>query len=840
MGNGASTQPQPSLRRADAPSSGNHSAPRGTWRSRHGPQSRRAGPYANNNLHNHGHVRAHHSHHRETVSQRVGEARPDGGGSASGGAYHDREEEFLSKAADLFGEEEGEAASPVDPMKLAPIISPRRSTPSPRRKADPSSGPPSRRHHQLSQSSPMIIRGGAPTSTSRSRSTSSGAGGPRRAISNGSHGSRGSAGGSSAASRFLSSPLVRSPRLKHLSPRDRSPRRQLRSPAVVLGKSLSPPPRRSKSAHTRSGSSGDSGASKARWSPKRSSVGGPSSKRVERFSNQNDGHVARDWGALNGYRGNSFGTTGDASDSSNDSKGDAGPNNTSAQTRSQPQAHRRHREWYGKPSTEAVSPSSAIEGVPAGLLRQLSGSLRKGGRGGESTESAGRSRPRTGREGRRESGLVQAEHNGYDRSGGIGDLDMTMDLEDLEMQLGLGSTIKLGRPGAAGGSYMAHRLRGSTANDDDEGHEQLPATMRPRSPAKIAAAAAAAAAAATIRASDTIRLDRGTATTGATLKAGGRAVKNGEDLQASSKRKQRLSLHGQELFATLESPLFTAEMAARYGPASDLYTVQCNFRIEATIGTGAYGKVHRAVALRDGPLHRRNDTVAVKEISLQNFESGGGIDEDAEPTARVWKLMGEIDLLRKCTSNYIVAFYDSYVVSGGSTTGDDSSETLWIVMEYCDMGSVADVMQAAGGTLDADCVQEISWCALNALDYIHRTCTMIHRDVKPSNILLQQSGRCLLADFGVSASLTSRNELRDTFVGTLPYMAPEIVGGKGYSSKVDIWGLGVSLIEILEGTTANHKMHKHSLMLKLMNAPTITLGEGVFYFSVFVLFRCAL
>lgn len=413
---------------------------------------------------------------------------------------------------------------------------------------------------------------------------------------------------------------------------------------------------------------------------------------------------------------------------------------------------------------------------------------------------------------------------------------MTMDLEDLEMQLGLGSTIKLGRSNGngnagGGGSYAARRLHGSAkANGEGEGREELPATMRPRSPAKIAAAAAAAAAA-TIRASDTIRLDRGNATAAAstTVKAGGGAGKNGKDdaQKASSNRKQRLSLHGQELFATLASPLFTAEMAARYGPASDLYTVQCSFRIEATIGTGAYGKVHRAVALRDGPLHRRNDTVAVKEISLQNFESGGGLDEDEDPTARVWKLMGEIDLLRKCTSNYIVAFYDSYVVSGGSTTGDDSSETLWIVMEYCDMGSVADVMQAAGGTLDADCVQEIAWCALNALDYIHRTCTMIHRDVKPSNILLQQSGRCLLADFGVSASLTSRNELRDTFVGTLPYMAPEIVGGKGYSSKVDIWGLGVSLIEILEGTTANHKMHKHSLMLKLMNAPTITLGEGL-------------
>lgn len=298
------------------------------------------------------------------------------------------------------------------------------------------------------------------------------------------------------------------------------------------------------------------------------------------------------------------------------------------------------------------------------------------------------------------------------------------------------------------------------------------------------------------------------------------STSRGDNLPASH-RKMELSLHGQELFAAMDSPVFTDEMAARYGPAADLFTLHNNFRIDATIGTGAYGKVHRATALHGGSKFAAGDVVAVKEIHFDNMED----DSEEGTAARVWKLMAEIDLLRKCTSNYIVAFYDSYVVAGAD---ERRLEQMWIVMEYCDMGSVSDVMEAAGGTLGVECAREIAFCALNALDYIHRVCTMIHRDVKPSNILLQYSGRCMLADFGVSASLVSRSELRSTFVGTLPYMAPETVAGKGYSSKVDIWGLGVSLIEILEGTTANHRMRKHSLLLKLLNGPALTLEEGMF------------
>jgi serine/threonine protein kinase len=262
-------------------------------------------------------------------------------------------------------------------------------------------------------------------------------------------------------------------------------------------------------------------------------------------------------------------------------------------------------------------------------------------------------------------------------------------------------------------------------------------------------------------------------------------------------------------------------MQDRYGALSDLHTMQQCFSFVMTIGKGAFAKVHRAVALRGGTTFGVGDVVAVKEIHFEELHDSG--EDRAKQEAKIWKLMAEIDLLKKCRSSFIVMFHDSHVVA---TADGRSLDQLWIVMEYCDMGSVADVMHAAGGRLEVDCVREIAVCALSALDYLHSTCSMIHRDVKPSNVLLQHSGRCLLADFGVSASLDSRQELRKTFVGTLPYMAPEVVSGTGYTSKVDIWGLGVSLIEVLEGTTANHRLKKHSLMLKLLHGARLALEQG--------------
>lgn len=90
---------------------------------------------------------------------------------------------------------------------------------------------------------------------------------------------------------------------------------------------------------------------------------------------------------------------------------------------------------------------------------------------------------------------------------------------------------------------------------------------------------------------------------------------------------------------------------------------------------------------------------------------------------------------------------------------------------------------------------------LTALTYLHKQ-GIIHRDIKAANILLTNSGKILVCDFGVAASLASSSvhAKRSTFVGTPYWMAPEVITkGKTYNQGADIWSLGITVYEIATG-----------------------------------------
>lgn len=128
---------------------------------------------------------------------------------------------------------------------------------------------------------------------------------------------------------------------------------------------------------------------------------------------------------------------------------------------------------------------------------------------------------------------------------------------------------------------------------------------------------------------------------------------------------------------------------------------------------------------------------------------------------------------------------------------DISEETLNLLLEFADEGDLLQIINKKKRRKEFfDEKTVLNWlCQLClALDYIHDK-GIIHRDLKPNNILCISNGILKLTDFGISTIVAS-GKMAESTVGTPYYLAPEVVNGLPYDSKVDIWMLGCTLHEI--------------------------------------------
>lgn len=170
------------------------------------------------------------------------------------------------------------------------------------------------------------------------------------------------------------------------------------------------------------------------------------------------------------------------------------------------------------------------------------------------------------------------------------------------------------------------------------------------------------------------------------------------------------------------------------------------------LGEGSFGAVFQAI-------HKASHAiVAVKIIPTADGESD--------------KIKSEIDILSRCDSSYIVGYFECFIKQcHNSQQQPQKNPEMWIVMEYCEGGSMTDVIEM--GSLAEDVIKAVCASIVLGLQYLHGVANVCHRDIKCGNVLLTQDAHVKLADFGVSAELTNTLNKRKTVVGSPFWMAPE-------------------------------------------------------------------
>ena len=174
--------------------------------------------------------------------------------------------------------------------------------------------------------------------------------------------------------------------------------------------------------------------------------------------------------------------------------------------------------------------------------------------------------------------------------------------------------------------------------------------------------------------------------------------------------------------------------------------------------------------------------MAMKEIRLE-------LDE-----AKFAAIIMELDILHRCVSPFIIDFYGAFFQEGA----------VYICMEYMDGGSIDKLY---GDGIPEGVLRKVTLSTVMGLKSLKEDHNIIHRDVKPTNILVNTKGQVKICDFGVSGNLVA--SIAKTNIGCQSYMAPERIsnggvasagaGGGTYSVQSDVWSLGLSIIECAMG-----------------------------------------
>jgi serine/threonine protein kinase len=195
------------------------------------------------------------------------------------------------------------------------------------------------------------------------------------------------------------------------------------------------------------------------------------------------------------------------------------------------------------------------------------------------------------------------------------------------------------------------------------------------------------------------------------------------------------------------------------------------YRVVSLVGRGGMGEVYRA---RDERLDR---DIALKVLSPEYA---------ADPGFRA-RLVVESRLAASLDHPNVVPVYDA----------GDADGQVFIAMRFVDGTDLAAEIQR--GPVPPERAVDVAGQVAAALDTAHEQ-GLVHRDVKPSNVLVDRRGHCYLTDFGLSRAVADPDRLADaSLVGTVDYVAPEQIRGDEPDARADVYALGCVLVELLTG-----------------------------------------
>lgn len=212
-------------------------------------------------------------------------------------------------------------------------------------------------------------------------------------------------------------------------------------------------------------------------------------------------------------------------------------------------------------------------------------------------------------------------------------------------------------------------------------------------------------------------------------------------------------------------------------PDSGPVLIGNRYRITACIGVGAMGAVWRAT---DELLGR---TVAVKELLALTSDTAA---PDSEQSYR--RVLREARIGARLQHAHVISLYDVVI----------HEDRPWLVMEYLPAESLAARL-SLHGRLQAAAVADIGRQMADGLAAAHLA-GVVHRDVKPANVLVTANGLVKLTDFGISRAIDEVQLTRTGLIaGTPAYLAPEVAQGREPTAASDVFGLGATLYTAVEG-----------------------------------------